>query len=234
MGEFLRAECSNTLPRCTLISVLLFVSISSVSCTSQIPVATNYPYAEQQKMQAAHHWQVLAADVVNQMKQGGRIPKDASFFVVSEFYPPDKKAPTVRTTAAPLTVADKPCRLATIPFKRAYRSYLITQLVNAGYNVVGDAMVAKLVITFDIQLVEHNDRAVRSPDIISRIGRLFAGSIDGAYEGVDATKYEVIITTSVKDRDIYVMSHTNTYYINAPLWNNNYTTQGKVMEVVDQ
>lgn len=218
----------------TLTTLLLFVSVFLTSCTSQMPIATNYPYTEQQKMQAAHHWEVLAADVVRQLEQSNKISKSTPIFVVPKFYLPDEEDPTIWTATEPLTMADETDRLITIPFKRAYQNYLITQLVNAGYNVVDNDGAAILQITFDIQLVKHNDRRVRGPHIISMLDRLLAGSADGAYIGVEASKYEVIITTSVKSKNMYVMRHTNVYYINEPRWDGNYALQGSIMEVVNQ
>jgi len=218
----------------TLSYMLLLTSIYLTSCTSQIPIATNYPYTEQQKMQAASHWNALAADVVEQVKQNPEISKDTPLVVFPKFYFRDKENPVFWTTKQPLTVADESDRLATIPFKRAYQNYLITQLVNAGYKVTEDYTAAKLLMTFDIQLVKHNNRRVRNPHIISQLGRIIAGGADGAYAGVKAGKYEVVITTSVKRGHTYILSHTGTYYINTPPWDSNYAIQGKVMEVVDK
>lgn len=220
----------------TLNTVLLLAAMCLTSCTptSQIPVATNYPYTEQQKMQAASHWNALAADVVNQLEQDHKIPKGTPLIVYPKFYFQDKENPIFWTTTEPLTEADESDRLAAIPFKRAYQNYLIAQLVDAGYNVTDDYATAKLLITFDIQLLKHNDRRVRSPHIINQLRRILAGAADGAYDGVKAGNYEVIITTSVKSGHTYIMCHTGTYYINTPPWDSNYAMQGKVMEVVDK
>jgi hypothetical protein len=155
-------------------------------------------------------------------------------FVVPKFNLPSKENSTVWTATKPLAEVDESDRLVTIPFKRTYQNYLITQLVNAGYTVVNNRKAAELIMTFDIQLIKHNNRPVRSPDIISKFGRVFAGAADGAYIGTEASPYEVVITTSVKKGSTYVISHTGTYYIDAPLWDNSYALQGKTMEVVNQ
>ncbi|MDD5064191.1 MAG: hypothetical protein PHQ35_05460 [Phycisphaerae bacterium] len=214
--------------------LLLLLPAFLISCTSQIPIATNYPYTEQQKMQAPHHWDVLAAEVVEQLNLNRTITNCTPIFVVPKFHLPSKEDPAIWTATKPLAIADESDRLATIPFKRAYQNYLVTQLVNAGYNVVDDSRAAELVMTFDIQLVKHGNRPVRSPHIMSKIGRVFTGSADGAYVGVEASPYEVVITTSVKKGSTYVISHTGTYYIDTPLWDSSYALQGKTMEVVSQ
>jgi len=220
--------------KCTLTTLLLLASISAISCTTQIPVATNYEYTEQQKMQAAHHWDVLAADVVEQLNQSQKICSDTPIYVVPKFYVPNEEDTTIFTTTKPLTPTAESDRFVTIPFKRAYQNYLISELVNAGYNIVDNADAAVLQMIFDIQLVKHADRPVRSADVVSKIGRVLAGSADGAYVGIEASRYEVVITTSVKSGEVYVTSHTGTYYVNTPLWDSNYAMQGKIMEVVSR
>lgn len=234
MDKTLKEKGECMFVKCILTILLLLVPIILISCTSQIPVATNYPYTEQQKMQAPHHWEVLATEVVRQLSQSNRVSNNMPLFVVPKFHLPCKENPNIWTSTIPLAIADESDRLVTIPFKRAYQNYLITQLVNSGYNVVNDSKAAELIMTFDVQVVKHNDRPVRSPDIISKICRLLAGSADGAYINIDASPYEVVITTSVKRGNVYVTSHTGTYYINIPLWDNNYALQGRIMEVVNQ
>ncbi len=234
MGQIVKEKGEIVIQKYVLTILLLLLPAFLISCTSQIPVATNYPYTEQQKMQAPHHWDVLAAEVVKQLNLSRTITNTTPIYVVPKFYLPSKEDAAIWTATKPLTEADESDRLATIPFKRAYQNYLITQLVNAGYNVVDDSKSAELIMTFDIQLVNHNCRPVRSPHIMSQIGRVFTGSADGAYVGVEASPYEVVITTSVKKGDTYVMSHTGTYYIDAPLWDSSYALQGKTMEVVSQ
>lgn len=182
------------LAKYTLTVVLLLASTCLISCTSQIPIATSYPYTEQQKMQAAFHWNVLAADVVNQLEQNHTIAKDTPLLVYPKFYFQDKENPVIWTTKEPLTAADESDQLATIPFNRAYQNYLIAELVDAGYNVVDAPTAARLIMTFDIQLIKHNDHRVRRPHIISQLRRILAGAADN----VKAGKYEVVITTSVK------------------------------------
>ncbi|HUW17864.1 MAG TPA: hypothetical protein VMW16_01015 [Sedimentisphaerales bacterium] len=222
------------LAKYTLTVGLLLACFYLMSCTSQIPVPTNYPYTEQQKMQAPSHWSVLAGDVIRKLEQDHKVSKKIPLAVYPKFYFHNQENPVIWTAKQPLTIADESDRLATIPFKRAYQNYLIERLVDAGYNVVDDYCSARFLMTFDIQLVKHPGRRVRSPHIIDQLGRIVAGAVDGAYEGVQAGDYEVVITTSVKSGHTYVMSHTGTYYVDTPPWDGNYAMQGRVMEVVNQ
>ncbi len=234
MSQTMKEKGETMIMKYILTILLLLVSAFLMSCRTQIPVATNYPYSEQQKMQAPHHWDVLASEVVAQLNQSRKVSSDMPIFVVPKFNLPAKEDSTIWTAAKPLAEADESDRFVTVPFKRAYQNYLITQLVNAGYTVVNDSSAAELIMTFDIQLIKHNCRSVRSPDIISQLGRVTAGAADGAYNGVDASPYEVVITTSLKKGNTYVMSRTGTYYIDTPLWDSSYALQGKIMEVVSQ
>jgi len=210
--------------------LLVFVSIFLISCRTQIPVGNNYPYTEQQKMQAAHHWEVLAEEVVDQLYDHNSISKETALVVYPKFHVQDREDPVIWTTTTPLTAADESNRVATIPFKRAYQNYLNSKLVEAGYNVVDDSRLAELIMAFDVQLVKQADRAVRRPTFIKQLVRLFTGG----YRGVKAGSWEVVITTSVKSEHKYLMCHTDTYYVNSPPWDENYSMPGKVMEVVDK
>lgn len=210
------------------VSILpLLVVVSLMSCTSQIPVATNYPYTEQQKMQAAHHLNVLAADVIEQLKQNPEVSKNTPLAVSPKFYVSDDKNSDLATTTdkentdywitqSPVTAMFEFDWLSTAQFKRAYQNYLTKHLIDAGYNVVDNQTEAKLLMVFDMQLVKHKDRQVRSPHIISQLGRIIAGGLDGAYDGIKAEKYEAVITTSIKMGHRYLMCHISTYYVNAP------------------
>jgi len=195
--------------------LLLCIAIFLISCKT--PVETNYPFSGQKKMQSAHHWEVLADEVVEQVKQNPRISKVTALAVYPKFYLHNREDIAIWTTKQHLSAADEANRLATIPFKRAYQNYLIAKLVEAGFNVVDDAGDAELVMSFDVQLVKQSKPAV-----------------DGPTSDSTRTNYEVVITTSVKSEKTYILCHTGTYYVNNPPWDDNYSMQGKIVEVVDR
>ena len=49
-------------------ATLLILCLGLGACASQVPVATTYPISFQRKMQAAEHWDILAADVANRLR----------------------------------------------------------------------------------------------------------------------------------------------------------------------
>jgi hypothetical protein len=89
-------------------------------------------------------------------------------------------------------------------------------------------------MTFDIQLIKHDNRPVLLLPVIYELGRYIVGAADGAYIGIEVSPYEVVITISVRRGSTYLMNHTGTYYIDTPLWDSSYASQGKVMKVVNQ
>ncbi len=81
-----------------------------VGC-AQVPRPSTYPYTFQQQMQAAHHWRVLANQVAEQAAAAIKASPDASI-----------KPVYVRSDDLS-------------PFGQAYRSFLITELIQHGIVV---------------------------------------------------------------------------------------------------
>jgi hypothetical protein len=46
-------------------ALLVILCLGLGACTTPMPVETGYPLTYQQKMQSAHHWDVMAIDVAN-------------------------------------------------------------------------------------------------------------------------------------------------------------------------
>ena len=175
--------------------------------TSQAPIATTYPLTEQQKMQAAHHWDVLAQHQAGMLVQ--------------------------KLNNRPLYIhgADQ-----ATPFNTTFDSLLTSQLVSAGAVVrTSPNMAAK--VSYKVQVVEHKDRdSIRAPEgaytalttgiavatlpfnqwsepalalIPAAVGAdLFSGSL------TSETKQEVVITTQVTDAGQILYSNSSIYYIN--------------------
>ena len=96
-----------------VITLLLFFT----SC-SRIPQPATYAFSEQQKMQAAHHWDVLASDVANQINNQ---------LIINDYI---DRAVYVKTTCG---TDATPCKQQeTTQFNEAFRDLLITRLVSFG------------------------------------------------------------------------------------------------------
>lgn len=188
----------------------LLLSGCFVANTSQVPMATTYPYSEQQKMQAAHHWDVLAeyeaAGIMRSSALRGR----------------------------PLYINPTP---ADSPFARSYDDLLASQLVSNGALVRTDPLAAAQ-LDYRVQVVEHQDRDfVRAPvgtwtalsagvavttlpinnwsePALALIpGAALVDAFSGSWESV--SNQEVIVTTQVSENNRILYSSSNIYYINA-------------------
>lgn len=177
--------------------------------TSQAPIAKTYAYSEQLKMQAAHHWNVLAAHQAEQILASERL-----------------KGQT-------LYIADADGHSA---FNEAFSALLTSQLVSR-HGSVSLNSGNSLQVSYQVQVVEHQDRgAIRAPHgawtalaagiavatipynnwsepslaliPVAALVDVFSGS------WVSESNQEVVITTQVSDNQRILYSTSNIYYIN--------------------
>lgn len=196
-----------------------------VGC-SQIPKPSAHVLSYQKKMQAARHWQVLAADVAAQ---------------VAEEYA------SVATPGVYVEPADG-------VFGDAFTALLNTELLNAGIPISGNPR-SGVTLAFDVQLVRHRagwpDRRDRTqPGLWTavatgvRVARnvtknmIIPGGVAMdlmAGTWTTLSEHEVLITTSLEKDGNFVMRRTDLYYVN-DIDRGHYTkpTPGKTLEVVAQ
>jgi len=206
-----------------LVSVIVITALITLAgCMTQTPVPVTYDYSTQQKMQAAHHWDILAQDVARETqktlthagKQGEPVYVD---FVNS-------------------------------PYGEGFRDFLMTGLVNSGLKILTEKREASIIVRYKAQLLYHiEDRWTRlPPGFMTASATALAGGVMvlreafeyGSYAAQAATvtglgigaaavadalsghftkglpHTEVILTTSLIDGDIYLMRKTDIYYIN--------------------
>lgn len=195
-------------------ATLIAVALVTAGCASQVPVAQTYPVSYQKKAKAAHHWDVLAADVVAQtvasLERNNYLDGRALYVVPSE----------EKTT-----------------FNRAFANFLTSQLVNHGLPV-GTVRDGAVVVQYETQLVKHNsERPNYTPGMLTALtaGVLVARDValhaaqESLYLGGMAvvgladvgfghlaggpTKTEVIVTTSITDNGRYLMRKSDIYYL---------------------
>ncbi|NWO11294.1 hypothetical protein HLV40_12910 [Chromohalobacter salexigens] len=179
--------------------------------TSQAPIATTYPISEQQRMQAAQHWEVLAeheaGDILAKRDLWGK----------------------------PLYIEKHEQETA---FSHGFRSLLTSELVKQGAIVRTQPDPSSAHVSFDVQVINHQDRGfVRPPQgaltalatgiavatipfnhwTEPALGLIPAASLADTFSGSWTTtgKQEVIITTQVSQYDTLHYSSSNMYYINA-------------------
>ncbi len=213
--------------------VLLLIFLSSCS---RMPQPASYAYSEQQKMQAAHHWDVLASDVANQINNQ---------LVISDYI---DRTVYVKTTCGTDAI---PCeRGKTTHFNEGFRDLLITRLVNFGVPTSFEKKVADIEVNYKVQVVYHaSKRYSMAPGTLTAITAVvsvfrhapstiqalaLAAGLDIANSASPMNgHYEVIITTSMVTDEKYLFRTSDIYYINDPdFWHYQNAPTGKTIQMV--
>ncbi|WP_018915480.1 hypothetical protein [Vreelandella zhanjiangensis] len=186
--------------------------------TSQAPVATTYPYTEQQRMQAAHHWEVLARHEASSILQRERVR-------FRDLHVTEPDHPGVNFYSGG-------------EFERGFRTLLTSELVSRGANLTTVPTPNAANIHIGVEVVEHRDRGFIRPPTGAftaltagvavatipfnhwaepALGLIPAAMIADTVSGSWTTtgNEEVIITTQIIDGERILYSSSNIYYINA-------------------
>lgn len=203
--------------RLTLPGIIIF-GLLLTGCTSRIPEPIAYEYSQQYKMQAAHHWQVLAADLANRINNQLILTDniDRNVFVQETCGDESKPCPPQTTSS----------------FNEAFRDFLITDLVAYGIPTNKNQDDNSLELFYKVQIVRHNADRIRTlePGVLTALTTAIVVmrnapdpllAIAGA-AGIDTINaslstnghYEVIITTSMIQRGHYLFRTSDIYYIN--------------------
>jgi len=188
------------------------VLLSGCARHSETPIATNFPYQKQEKLQAASHWQLIAQDTTRQLIAA--VPERQPLYVRQS----DQQS----------------------PFEKAFTQQLIGSLTAAGYPVMkhGNRMDT-LVIDVSAEPLRFSKGRrqykttggltmltsglwvlERIYDVVSPGAAMVAGAA-----AVDTTHWlrsefafgptprtEIIVTTSVSSADRYYAQNTSAYY----------------------
>ena len=200
---------------------LFLLSLVSALCLAsgcvRIPQPQGFPYSNQQKMQAAHHWNVLANDVANRINNEliHRNYLDSSLHV--------RHSCGSSHACGPGSVT---------PFDEGFNDLLTTQLVHFGIDTRATAEGTSLIVEYKVQVVHHHAGRTQwpQPGVLTALATGVTVLRDAPWEliaiasaaAVDTLRAasvlnehdEVIITTSIIDADRYVMRTSDIYYIN--------------------
>jgi hypothetical protein len=199
-----------------LISALL--SLFLICGCSRIPEPAGFEYSSQSKMQAAHHWDVLAMDVADQINK--ELVKDDLL----------NTAVYVKKTCGK---DDAPCKPnETSQFDEGFHDLLVTQLVRYGVPTSTQAEQGVITVNYKVQTVYHQANRSRTlaPGMLTALTAAVevlrnapteiiviaaAGAIDLANAAyVQNGHYEIIITTSMVSMKKYLFRTSSIYYIN--------------------
>ncbi|WP_346799301.1 hypothetical protein R5M92_07655 [Halomonas sp. Bachu 37] len=189
--------------------------------TSQAPIAVTYPYTEQQRMQAAHHWDVLARHEANGILRNERVR-------FLNLYFPDGSEEINGYTY----------RGSGGEFKRGFRSLLTSELVSRGAVLTTQPRVNGAQIHVDVEVVEHRDRGFIRPPVGAftalaggvavatlpinnwtepALGLIPAAMVADGISGswTNTGNEEIIVTTQIVDDERILYSSSNIYYTNS-------------------
>lgn len=202
--------------RNSLFLILSGVILCLVPACIRLPQPQGFFYSEQRKMQAAHHWNVLANDVANRINAE----------LIQQNYL--DAAVHVRHScgrSAGCGAGD------TFPFDEGFNDLLTTQLVNFGVKTLVKEEDG-LIVDYKVQVIQHraNRRQWPQPGMLTAltagilvfrdapwdIATLAAAATIDTLNAVSVTSghYEIVITTSIVDGNRYVMRTSDLYYIN--------------------
>lgn len=199
-------------------SLFFMITLLFSSC-SRIPEPIGYEYSTQQKMQAAHHWNVLAKDLSNRINN----ELIRSDFLETSVY--------VQETCGS---DSEPCNEnETTTFNEGFRDLLITDLVNYGIPTSSAPDREAITIHYKVQTIHHTANRVRTlrPGALTALTtfvsvirnapkELIAISLAGVTDYANSTyvrneDMEIIITTSMVFRNKYFFRSSDIYYINS-------------------
>lgn len=213
------------------LTTVLFV----VSACGRIPEPAGYPYTTQEKMQAAHHWNVLAKDLSNRINNE-LIRSD--FLNTSIF---------VKATCGDDGI---PCSKGTTSeFNEGFRDLLITELVNYGIPTSAVPDQESITVNYKVQVVRHNTNRLRTvqpglltalttavavirnatPEFVAISAAAGADFINSSY--AKKTDIEAIITTSMVFRNKYFFRSSDIYYINDADYHHYQNNKSTVKEI---
>jgi len=186
---------------------------------AQAPQPTNFPTQEQQHVQAASHWQLIAGDSARQLMAA--MPEKHPLYVVRKG--------------------------SESPFEEAFTAQLVTELTRAGYPVMKSAeRPGTLLVELSaqpVQFAENRQRPAAAGELsliagclwvlrniyenVSPGAAMIAGTaaVDGvrwfgskASGGAFVPKTELIVTTSVSSHERYYAQTSSAYYTTQSDW----------------
>jgi len=181
-----------------------------LSACTQVPYPVTYPFAKQEKMQAAQHWDVLATDIAEQIKISRDRHKDVRHIPV--FIQPMEQT----------------------PFGKIFHNLITSRLVQKGVPV-SPYENDSLHLSYNARVLQHSKREIKNPPLLySAVGLgitvtrhvdsddlwdlafpvgIIADGIRSATSGKTPNE-EVIISLALKHNDTFIIHRSDIYYIN--------------------
>ena len=178
--------------RFTTSATMLILLLSLVACSST-PVVSRYPVTLERNMQAVHHWEVLAQQVVA-----------TQVSPIATTYNPAYGS----STSNPIYVDNSD----QTEFGKGFYSYIMTGLLEHGIQPASGPDGAA-VVKWGTQLVWHDKKGSNFPGVFAGA----VGVISTVLFGPPTTpnsKIEVIVTTQVEREKMILSRQSHNFYIN--------------------
>lgn len=190
----------------------LLTGLMLTGCATEVPIPDTHEVTVQKKVKAAHHWDVIAADIAKETK--ALVEGNAAY----------RNKPVYLRPASPET-----------PFSKAFTNLLITQMVRMGVPV-SEAPDGALLVRYDTQVIRHrSDRTAHVPGALTALvagiavahnvhtwtemektvgGVALLGGVEWALGHSTAlTKTEFLVTTSLVEGGLYRLRKSDVYYL---------------------
>ncbi|MCK4603810.1 MAG: hypothetical protein KAU41_03815 [Deltaproteobacteria bacterium] len=194
-------------------TILFAITLLFLCSCSNVPKPASYPLSFQQKMQAVHHWDVLADDVAKDVK---RTLQDRALLGEQIYLEPHEMS----------------------AFGEVFGTLLTTQLFKQEIGLAKNESNS-LKLRYETQMVKHRSNRHTSPLypgealLLTALGhgiyKAFSANSDalglfaaaGAVEVINGFEYdwtvphhEIVITTELTNNDTVIDRRSNIYYIN--------------------
>ncbi|MBG0775116.1 MAG: hypothetical protein H0S85_01610 [Desulfovibrionaceae bacterium] len=193
---------------CTAVLALL-ATLGAAGCYSPKPIGVTYDMTTQHKVQAAQHWDVLAADVASQIQMAMEARDDLVFRPIFVQQPNES------------------------PFAKAFHRLLVSQLVFRGLQVSVEEEDS-LSVNYQVMGVRHGKKGFDLPpgalttlplgilafhNLESANGLLSAASAAGLIVDMGRSYYagptstEIVVTVEMTFNNRYVVHTSSIYYL---------------------
>ncbi len=200
----------------SLFIVIVGILLTLPGC-ARIPQSNGYRFSTQHKMQAAHHWDLLAKDVARQVNDE---------LIRQEFL----ETPVYIENICNKAEEEQAC--VDTPFAKGFNELLTTHLVNFGVPTLAEKDENALTIEQKVQMIYHKSGRISRfwPGVLTTLTSSIIALYDAPWQAqalvtsafADAAggartingHYEIIISTSIVHENRYLMHKSDIYYIN--------------------
>jgi hypothetical protein len=181
-------------------AIFFWAVLFLVAGCAEVPRPSTFPYSFQQQFQSASHWELIAKSTI----------EDLCTTLVGG---PGQPRPHIYVQSS-----DKS------PFGRAFRTYLITELIKSGFSI-SSSPDKSTSINWEVQLIRRNAERWKPalPGLPAEVIGAAVSVLSGFGWNTTGKKVphtELILTTTVKRPEGILAANSKTFYINDQERNN--------------